>query len=172
MLKPRRIDIDKDRGILLDFHSRTNYEVDSPWARALPFEEYRELWLGTKQPEVFLSDLRQSMNDGRTIAAIWEDNGSIVAYVWAVFTDLGDYSITIGEVSDIFVEPDYRRRGIALMILSRVEQLARQRGAHLLRSGTGIEDIASQMLHVKAGFQIRRFEYEKVLKNPGTKPRR
>lgn len=166
MLSPRAIDIEQDRDVLLDFHCRCNYEVESPWVRAVPFERYQRWWLETPQPEAFLADLSELLRDPRTVAEFWEDAAAVVAYVSARFIDLSHSGIIVAEVGDLFVIPERRRQGVAQMMLSRVEQLARERGAHLLRSGTGIEDGASQKLHAKAGFQVRRFEYEKVLKGP------
>ena len=41
--------------------------------------------------------------------------------------------------------------------------LARERGATVLRSGTGIENMASRELHAKLGFQVSRVEFEKEI---------
>ena len=65
----------------------------------------------------------------------------------------------------------HRRQGIGTEILEHVEALARERGADLLRSDTGIENLASDRLHTKAGFKPIRTEYEKVL-TPPPLPRR
>ena len=167
MITPRDIDVASDREILLEFHSTTNYESGTPWARSVPFEQFLDIWLGSSQVEVFLSELVASLKDPRTIAQLWEDDGSVVAYVWARFTDIPVYSLTVAEVLDIAVVPDHRRRGIATMVMKRVEQLARERGANVLRSGTGIENLASQELHRSVGFQTVHLEYEKVLGDIG-----
>jgi len=106
------------------------------------------------------------MKDIRTIAEVWEDKGSIIAYAWVIFTDIRDYNLTIAEVMDIAVAPDYQRRGIGLEMLTHIEQLARERGANILRSGSGIENVASQGLHEKSGFTTYRMLYEKVLNSP------
>jgi len=153
MLTRRRVDIETDRGILLEFHCRANYESDTLWAKSMPFEQYREKWLSTSQPFSFLSALAESMKDGKTIAEIWEDKGQIIACVWVTFTDIPDYNLTIAEVKDIVVAPGFQRRGIGLKVLEHVEQLVRENGAQVLRSETGIDNVASQRLHEKSGFQ-------------------
>jgi GNAT superfamily N-acetyltransferase len=61
------------------------------------------------------------------------------------------------------VASEYQRRGIATQVIKHVEELARRRGATWLRSGTGIENMASQRLHKKSGFYTYHMEFEKEL---------
>ncbi len=157
------IDINKDRKILLEFHSRINYESDTPFARTVSYEEYREKWLSTSQPESYLSDLARAMKDSRTIAEILEDNGVVVGYLYVTFVGIKGYDITIAELMDIAVAPDHQHRGIGFMMMERIEKIAKERGATLLRSCTGIENVVSQRLHEKFGFKPYRIDYEKVL---------
>lgn len=160
----RAIDLVKDRQTLLDFHCVTNYEVSDPILRkAYNFEKYREIWMRSHGPEEFLSALAKSMKDPRTIAEFWENGGLVVAYIWVTFMDWPDYNSTGAEINDILVVPEFQRRGIATQIIKHVEELARKRGATLFRSGTGIENVASQKLHAKLGFQTYRVEFEKEL---------
>ena len=166
MISPRKIDIKADRDMLLELHCLVNYASDSPWAQAIPFEQYREKWLYTSQTDTFLSDLAKSMTDERTIAEIWEDAGAIVGYLWVAFSEIGDYGITVAELKDIIVTADYRRRGIAKKMLAHAEQLACERGADIFRSGTGTENTASQKLHTGSGFKPHYIQYEKLLTDP------
>ena len=163
MLSPRKIDNEADKDTLLEFHCRINYESETPWARIVPFEQYREKWLSSSQTKTFLGDLAESMADERTIAEIWEDGQVVVGYLWVTFSSVGDYNLTIAEVRDIAVVDEYQRRGIGRTILEHAEQLARDRGAHVLRSGTGIDNTAAQGLHVNFAFKPYRIEYEKLL---------
>ncbi len=163
MLNPRKIDIKTDKGTLLEFHCLINYASDSPWARATPFEQYREKWLNTSQPEAFLRDLAESLADERTIAEIWEDSGDIVGYLWVTFSEIGDYGITIAEVKDIIVTDDYRHRGIGRKMMEHAEQLAQERGADIFRSETGIDNTASQKLLTSSEFKPYHILYEKLL---------
>ncbi len=166
MLSPRKIDIKTDRDTLLELHCLINYASESQWAKETPFEQYRDKWLATSQPEVFLKSLSESMSDERTIAEIWEDASAVIGYLWVTFSEINGYSITIAEVRDIIVTADYRRRGIGLKIMAHAEQLARERGADILRSETGIDNLASQKLHKSSGFETYRIQYEKLLTNP------
>ncbi len=166
MLSPRKIDIKADRDTLLELHCIINYASESPWARAISFEQYRGKWLATSQTEVFLNDLTESMADERTIAEIWEDDGKVIGYLWVTFSEIGDYNITVAELRDIIVTVDYRRRGIGQRMLEHAEELARERGADIFRSETGIDNIASQRLHTSSGFDTYRIQYEKLFTDP------
>ena len=163
MLTVRTVNIKTDKSTLLELHCCGNYESETPWARTISYEEYRRKWLSTSQPESFLAHLAESMEDVRTIAEIWEEEGAIVGYVWVTFTDVKDYNVIIAEVNDIAISQPHRRKGVGTKMLKHVEQLARERGAHLLRSETGIENTASDGLHLKVGFKPYRIQYEKVL---------
>lgn len=167
MFNSRKVDIKADRDTLLELHCRINYESATPLVRGEPYDQYREKWLGTSpsQPEVFLKDLAESLVDERTIAEIWEDDGAVVGYLWVKFSDLrwGDEDLTIAEVYDLAVTDDYQRRGTGRKLLAHAEQLARERGADILRSGTGIENNISQKLHTSSAFKTYYIQYEKLL---------
>ena len=53
-----------------------NYDSETPWARTISYDDYREKWLSTEQTDSFLTHLSQSMEDERTIASIWEEERS------------------------------------------------------------------------------------------------
>jgi GNAT superfamily N-acetyltransferase len=106
------------------------------------------------------------MKEPRTIAEILEDEGRKVGYLWVTFTDIQDYNIVVAAIMDIIVTEDYRRRGVGTMMLKRIEKMAEDRGATLLRSDTGVENKASQRFHESFGFRVYRLSYEKVLREP------
>ncbi len=159
----REVDIEVDKDALLELHCEANYESETTWAREVPYESYREKWLSTSQPESFISSLRESTKDERTIAEILEEEGEIIGYVWVKFSDIPDYDITLAEIMDIVVVRNYRRRGVGLRLMKRIESLALNRGANLIRSDAGVENTASQRLHERAGFRPYRIVYEKVI---------
>lgn len=162
----RSVDMDHDRDLLLELHCSINYESETPLARKVPYEAYREKWLSTSQTERFLSELEESLKDERTVAEILEEDGEIVAYVWVMFWDVEGYDVTVAEIVDVFVASERRRQGIGSDIMSRIEETARKLGASLLRSDTGIENVASQNLHEKMGYAPYKIHYEKALGEP------
>jgi GNAT superfamily N-acetyltransferase len=160
----RSVDVVKDKQTLLDFHCIINYESGSPVVRkTYTFEQFREIWMNSHQKEEFLSTFASSMEDKRTIATFWEYNSSVVAYIWVTFKDWVGFNVTEAEIRDIFVVPDLRRKGIATQVIKHVEELALEKGVTYFRSGTGSENVASQKLHAKLGFNISHIDYEKEL---------
>jgi GNAT superfamily N-acetyltransferase len=160
----RKVNLAHDGDAILEFHCRINYESETPYARQVSYDEYREKWMSSSQPGSFLSSFAQTREDDRTIAEVWEAGGNIVGYLWMRFTDLPDYDLTVAELMDLGVAPEYQRRGIGLKMIKRAEEHARKMGAALLRSDTGIENLASQRLHEKVAFRPYRICYEKVLR--------
>jgi GNAT superfamily N-acetyltransferase len=164
MLPNRVIQVEQDRETLLEFHCRINYESETPYARRIPYETYRRKWLSTSQPESYLAHLAETMEDGRTLAEIWEEDGTIIGYLWVIFHDVPDYDITIAEVMDLAVAPAHQRQGLGVRMLQHAEDVARKQGAALLRSDTGSDNVASQRLHETMEYRPYRICYEKILR--------
>jgi len=74
-----------------------------------------------------------------------------------------EHSTVLAEIRDIVVAEQFRRQGIGIRMLNYISANAREKGAAVLRSGTGIENEASDGLHKKSGFTTYRKEYEIVL---------
>ena len=161
----RAIDLTRDRDYLLERHCRINYACDSPWARAIPYEEYRRNWFAMpEQMEGFLGALKESMGDPRAITEIIEnENGEAVGYFWCSFWENTEAGIVCIELQDIYVEEDFRKQGVASRLFAYAEEKARAAGANLIRSGTGRENAASIAMHAKLGYGIYRYEFEKRL---------
>lgn len=166
MLHYRPIDIKKDKKIILELQCRINYACDTPYSRKLypTYEKYHKKWMSTEQTKVFLSRLRKSLKNKRTIAKIVEDKGKVVGYFWVQFFDIIGYDETYVEISELCVFPEYQRKGFATKMIKYIEGITKKRGVHLIRSGTGILNLPSQKLHKKLGYKPIRTEYEKILK--------
>ena len=164
-LKHTRIDIETDREYIFECHCRINYECDTPWTRKRAYEQYRANWFAdTGQQNGFLSALRESMEDKRTIAEIIRsESGEAVGYLWVPFHG-DDPNFVWADVQDIYIEEAYRRTGIAAYLMDYAEQSAKRNGAKVIRSGTGCENFKSQAMHQKLGYYQYRMEYEKVLR--------
>ena len=163
MLTQHVVNVDKDRDILLKLHCEANYESETPWVRQMSYETYREEWAASGQSETYLASLSSSLDDSRTIAELWRDDGEDVGYVWVTFHDVDGYGLTFAEVDDITVLQSHRRRGVGDAMLQHVESLAKERGAIWIRAETGIEAAASHALHAKRGFYQFRVGFEELL---------
>ncbi|NIQ07015.1 MAG: GNAT family N-acetyltransferase [Candidatus Korarchaeota archaeon] len=165
MVTYREINFAQDKEFLLQFHVKINYASETPFIRkVMNFTDYKEKWFNTSQPQRFLRDLKDSLKESRTIAQIVENaKGEAIGYLWVTFTDVTDYNVTIAEIMDIAVKKEFQGQGIGTNLMEYLENLARERGAHFLRSDTGSENRPSRALHEKVGFTPYRIIYEKVL---------
>ena len=161
----RKINFDQDRDYILECHCQINYECDCPWARKIPYQQYREEWFRMRsQIEGFYSYLQETASETGTIAEIIENEaGQRVGYLWALFHVDEDSGFRFAEIQDIFIEADFRQQGVAEALFCYAEEQARQNGARVIRSGTGCENTPSIRLHEKMGFYQYRYEFEKEL---------
>ncbi|MCL2299962.1 MAG: GNAT family N-acetyltransferase [Firmicutes bacterium] len=162
----RAIDFERDKAYILECHCRTNYACDSAWARAISYEEYRRNWFAMpEQMEGFWRHLQESANDPRGIAEIIEDGDDrTAAYFLCSFWEDAEAGLHCLELQDLYVEEAFRKQGVATQLFAYAEEKARAAGANLLRSGTGRENAASIAMHGKLGFEVYRYEFEKLLK--------
>jgi GNAT superfamily N-acetyltransferase len=163
MLSYRSADLKKDRDFILMMHSLGNFENDSASVRIGDLAAYRAWWGDTAQSAEFLELLAQSLEDERTIAEVWEEDGRPVGFLWVVFSRIAGYEVTVAEVNDLEVIASHQRVGIGTMLLQHAETIARERGADLLRSESGVDNDAYQGLHRKLEMVPYRLRYEKRL---------
>jgi aminoglycoside 6'-N-acetyltransferase I len=64
----------------------------------------------------------------------------------------GTESSPVAFLEGIYVEPAFRRTGVARLLVQAVEHWARQLGCSELASDTGLANVASQHLHNALGF--------------------
>lgn len=159
----RNIDFIKDKEFVIECHCRINYACDSDWAVKDGYDAYATRWYSSQQPEEFFNVLIDSVNDNRNLAVVCEVENKNVGYLWVRFTDVPDYKYVIAEIEDIFIKDDWRNRGFAMQLIEYAERKCRSSGANILRSGTGITNVASIKLHERFGFKKYRVELEKLL---------
>ena len=159
-MKYRPIDLVADHDYILERHCRINYACDTPWAREIPYEQYRANWLNMPgQISGFLNALTESMQDPRTLAELLvDDHGEIAGYFWAPFHEDHEAGFAWLSLDDCYIEAPYRRQGLAAKWMKHAEKHARNCGAKVLRSGTGCENKASRALQEGLGFYQYRYE--------------
>jgi ribosomal protein S18 acetylase RimI-like enzyme len=163
MLSYRPADLEKDRDFIMMMHSLGMFENDSASVSIGDLADYRAWWGQTAQADEFIELLANSLEDERTIAEVWEEDGRPVAFLWVVFSRIAGYEVTVAEVNDLEVLPTHQRVGIGTMLMQHAEQLAREHGADLLRAETGVDNQAYQGLHRKLGLSPYRIRFEKRL---------
>ncbi len=154
-----------EREIVLEFHCFANYESETPFMRSLSYEEYRDLWMKSPQPEEVLLMMEKDLDDRRNIVQFVLVDDVVMGFLWVRFTDISmtfpGASLVVAEVYDIVVKTEHQRKGVGTKILAYIETEARRNGASMVRSGAGIDNKASQALHEKYGFSIYQVLYEK-----------
>jgi GNAT superfamily N-acetyltransferase len=163
LLTQRQVEIERDRAFILDLYCLRGWEDLPQWARNSSYYTYKEGWMKTDQPKVFLNDLKERLGDERTIAEIWEEDGKPVAFMWVVFDELVGYRLTFAEVRSLVVSTGHQRRGIGGLMLRSAEEQAKARGAISLRSEMATDNEAACAMHGKQGFTVTTYQYEKVL---------
>jgi ribosomal protein S18 acetylase RimI-like enzyme len=62
------------------------------------------------------------------------------------------YAEPYAELTELYVEPEFRRQGVGRALIAYAEQLARARGAADLIIMTGVGNAAAQALYRTAGY--------------------
>ena len=166
MLTQRPIDIEKDRDFVLDLYCLRDWEDLSSWARNPSYHQYREGWLRTSQPALFLSGLKESLEDGRTVAEVWLEGETPVGFLWLVFSDIENSRLSFAEIRALVVAIAHQRRGIGGLMLRHAEAEAGRLGAVSIRSEMATDNEAARAMHGKQGFTVATYQYEKIL-TPG-----
>ena len=90
-----------------------------------------------------------------------DDNDKVIGYVFlrTKKTSTGTY----GVVHHIFVDPDYRGKGIATELMGKAEDYFRSRGVKAARSTITITNEPSLKMVRKLGYREKRIVFEKDL---------
>ena len=163
MLSQRPIEPERDRDFVLDLYCLRDWEGLPSWARNASFRDFREGWMQTSQPEVFLGDLEASLDDPRTVAEVWLEGETPVGFLWIVLAGLEGSNTPIAEVRALVVALTHQRRGIGGLMLQHAESEATRIGARSIRCEVATENQAALAMHGKQGFTVATYQYEKLL---------
>ena len=81
-------------------------------------------------------------------AVIAEERGDVLGFACGVMQGL-----RIGDLSELYVRPDARRRGIAGELVRAVLAALRERGAVFVTGGVGPDNAPARSFYEKAGFR-------------------
>ena len=96
------------------------------------------------------AELMHNAPHERAILAEWD--GAIVGFLCISFTHMIAQPQPFANISDLFVEMVYRRRGIAKALVQHAECLAHELGASGLWLITGFNNVEAQALYRSFGF--------------------
>ena len=113
------------------------------WPECTYEEEYRnaEKLLGSEKDAVFLG----KTPDGEHMAFIMLS----LRYEYVEGTD----SAPVGYIEGIYVQPSYRKHGIARMLVETGEEWCRKQGCREMASDAEIRNVDSQAFHEQMGFE-------------------
>jgi ribosomal protein S18 acetylase RimI-like enzyme len=148
---------------VLDLYCLRDWEDLPSWARNPSYRQYREGWLQTSQPTVFLSALQDSLANGRNLAEVWLEGETPVGFLWLVLEDIEGSRLTYAEIRALVVSIAHQRRGIGGLMLRHAEAEAARLGAVSIRSEMATDNEAARAMHGKQGFTVATYQYEKLL---------
>ena len=98
--------------------------------------------------------VERSLEDGNTIVLVAEQDGRVVGFVRAVIVDRVFYEPrTEALITDIYVHPSYRRRGVATLLVEKLAEEARRRGVGLLAAEYPPGNRIAERFFAKLGFK-------------------
>jgi ribosomal protein S18 acetylase RimI-like enzyme len=138
---------------------------DAP--RLVPlFETFYGAHFGGRVTEVAVAGrLRQASANETVVVA--EVGGKIVGFASLRVTDSLDPD-PYAELTDLFVESESRRLGVASRLVKYLEGLARERGATHLVVLTGTKNTEAQAFYRSAGYEEYAVAMRKALKGSGS----
>jgi ribosomal protein S18 acetylase RimI-like enzyme len=101
------------------------------------------------------------LNSGPGSVMVAEDNGTVIGYIFLKTkkTSTGKYGI----IHHVFVDPDYRGRGIATTLMKKAEDHFRSLGLRRIRSTVTLSNEPSISMVRRLGYKEKRLILEKEL---------
>ena len=81
------------------------------------------------------------------------NDGCVVGLAAVLIEQRVCYVAPYAEVTELYIEPEHRRQGVAQMLMQYAEQMARAAGADELTVCTGFDNTAGQRLYLRLGFE-------------------
>lgn len=114
------------------------------WTDASAEEHRAYMAISLAQPERFLGLM------------MYDENRAPIGFIeGSIRTDYvnGTESSPVGFVEGVYVNPGWRRRGVARQLYAAIGDWARARGCQELASDALLDNVASQRAHVALGFR-------------------
>jgi len=166
VLSQRPIDLPNDESFLMDLACQASFDSGDLWTRSQPYKAYRDRWLESPLPRAFVRDLQDSLEDSRTVAEVWQEDGQPAGFLWLCFAD-SPFGFTSALLRQLTVAMTHQRRGIGTLMLKSAVERCRQHGAKFVRVETGVDDEASQVIYGREGFRVVRLAFELALSEQG-----
>ena len=124
-------------------------------------EQHLESWLAMReklwppqQADDFMSEIREILNDPKSVALLAFDHQQTIAFAEISIRNYAEGCDTshVGYLEGIFVEEGYRKQGIARKLIEQAEAWCITMGCTEMASDAELSNSISLRLHVAAGF--------------------
>jgi Acetyltransferases len=105
--------------------------------------------------ETSLERIKESLlNNKQEIVIICDDGHLLVGFVCVQLKKSFCYDDSMPEITEVYVKPEYRRRGIAKDMITFAEDCCKSNvGLHKFELLTGSDNIVAQTVYSKLGYQ-------------------
>ena len=117
------------------------------------FDSYRTFYRKPSDVAAAKEFLQQRMINKESIIFIAEENDAVAfAQLYPLFSSTRMKRLWL--LNDLFVDPEFRRKGISKLLISRCFQLAKETNACGVMLETERSNIIANQLYQKTGFQL------------------
>jgi GNAT superfamily N-acetyltransferase len=135
------------------------------------FDGYRQFYGQQPDPIIARRFLSDRLARGESVVLTAEDrDGSAIGFVQLFPTFSSILAAPIYVLSDLFVVPAARRRGVATRLLQAAVEVARAAGAVRLELSTAIRNLPAQRLYESLGWKRDEEFYQYGLSLGGERP--
>jgi len=120
----------------------------------LIFEKYRDFYKKTADYETAKSFLEERISRNESVIYIAETDQKIVGFtqLYPLFSSTRMKKLWL--LNDLYVEEEYRQKGISVALIDRAKELCRETGACQLSLETSKTNMVGNNLYPKTDFQL------------------
>lgn len=96
--------------------------------------------------------VRRALLEGSEIVIVAQEEGEIAGFACGQVCASFCYPRPFGELTELYVDPAHRRKGIATELVGAAEEEMRKRGADCVRLLTGSGNRAARALYERCGY--------------------
>jgi ribosomal protein S18 acetylase RimI-like enzyme len=117
------------------------------------FDLYRQFY--DQPPDLARAEsfIRQRISDGDSAIFLALENGEAIGFTQLYPSFCSVEAIRIQILYDLFVKPEFRRQGVAELLMNRAAEFARESGAKRIDLLTGVDNVSGQALYEKLDYQ-------------------
>ncbi|MCT3802614.1 GNAT family N-acetyltransferase [Elizabethkingia anophelis] len=120
----------------------------------LIFEKYRYFYKKTADYETAKSFLKERISNNESVIYIAEADGETIGFtqLYPLFSSTRMKKLWL--LNDLYVEEEYRQKGISIALIDKAKELCRETGACQLSLETSKTNMIGNNLYPKTDFQL------------------